>query len=216
MLTALTGCSKYSVECELVVQPYVMITAGSDIHTPGYMVRVYAFYLEKAQEYLEDPDWRPGSYADAEAGLIRNIVSGEVRAHNLVGYQEWGDGTGQEGGSQNNAGENSGGDTEEGDEGTGEEGDEGTGEEGPGNEVGGGGDGFVHLTLTKSPVLLVALDPVNKFYAWRLFKYEAPLERIFVPVSFKIYQKDPYEENEWRVISLEREQNPAQEEEGEE
>jgi hypothetical protein len=159
-LLALAGCKKYSVESELIVQPYVMVTSGSDVHTPGHLVRVYVFYTDQ-KEYLE-PQWRPGSYADAEAGILRHLSSGEERSHSLVGTQSE-------------------------------------------------GDGFVHITLTRSPMTLVAVDPVNKFYAWRTFKYEVPLERLYVPVSFKIYQPQPYKEMEWRVAS-ERGENIPQDE----
>lgn len=148
-LMCLTGCKKYSVECELVVQPYVMLTSGSDVHTPGYMVRVYAFYTDD-KEYL-NPNWWPASWADAEAGIIRHHATGEERSYSLSGEQS----------------------------------DE---------------DGYIRLTLTSSPLVLVAVDPVNKFYAWRKFQYDIPLERLFVPVTFKTYQ-DPYKENEWYVAS---------------
>ena len=157
-LMALAGCKKYSVECELIVQPYVMVTSGSDVHTPGHLIRVYVFYTDE-KNYL-NPEWRPGSWADAEAGIIRHRTTGEERSHGLVGTQS----------------------------------DE---------------DGYIHITLTSSPMLLVAVDPVNKFYAWRTFKYEVPLERLFVPVSFKIYQP-PYKEFEWNVAS-ERSENAPQE-----
>lgn len=158
----LTGCAKYSVECELVVQPYVMISSGSDVHTPGYMVRVYAFYTDEA-EYL-NPNWWPRSYADAEAGLIRHRTTGEVRSYSLSAVQD------------------------------------------------NGGDGYARLILTKSPLVLVAVDPVNKFYAWRKFEYRVPLERVLLPVTFKIYQGN-YEDtgSQWRFASAASE-NITQEE----
>ncbi len=150
----LTSCTKYSVECELIVQPRVMLTSGSAADTPAYLARVYAYYNigRVPQNQNDPPEWLPGSYADADAGIIRNTATGEVRFHSLAGTQAE--------------------------------------------------DNYVHLILTKSPVLLVAVDPVNRFYAWRTFEYEVPLERVLVPVVFRIYQwQQPYEDNKWRVIS---------------
>lgn len=160
-LAGLAGCKKFSVECELVLQPRVMISSGSDPLTPAYMARVYAFYIDD-DEYLR-PDMIPSSYADAEAGVIRNGT--QMRSYSLAGEQQ--------------------------------------------------DDTFVHLVLTKSPVLLVAIDPVNRFYAWRTFKYEIPLERIFVPVVFRTYQTEPYKESDWMIIS-EASENTTQEDEGSE
>jgi hypothetical protein len=159
LLSTLTSCKKYSVECELVVRPYVKITSGSDDHTLGYLIRVYAFYTDE-KDYL-NPRWRPASWVNAEAGLIRNVATGEVRSHDLMGGQS-------------------------------------------------PEDGYVHLTLTSSPMVLVAVDPVNKFYAWRTFKYEVPLERLYVPVSFEIYQSS-YKKYEWNVASEKSDNTPPEE-----
>ncbi len=163
-LAALAGCKKFSVECELVIQPRVMVSSGSDPLTPAYMARAYAFYIDE-REYLH-PARKPASYADAEAGIIRHNTTGEVSSFNLSGAQ--------------------------------------------------GDDNYVHLTLTKSPMLLVAVDPVNRIYAWRTFQYEIPLERIFVPVTFKAFQLTPYRESDgWTVIKeadekASQEEDPAQ------
>ncbi|MDR2891323.1 MAG: hypothetical protein LBV18_07025 [Alistipes sp.] len=144
-----TGCSTFSPECELVVQPYAMVSSGSDIQTPAYMARVYAFYVDE-REALEF-SWQPDSYTDAEAGIVRHRTTGEVRSHGLAAGQ--------------------------------------------------GDDDYIHLVLSSSPVLLVAIDPINGLCAWRVFKYQMPLERVFVPVTFKSYQSTPYKENEWTFMS---------------
>ncbi len=136
-----------------------MVSSGSDLLTPAYMARAYVFYIDK-KEFL-NPTRRPASYADAEAGIIRHISTGEVRSYNLSGAQ--------------------------------------------------GEDNYIHLPLTKSPMMLVAIDPVNRIYAWRTFQYEIPLERLFVPVTFKAYQQTPYTENLWRVVR-ERDEIASQEE----
>lgn len=139
------SCTKYTVECELVVQPYVKITQGSGDNTPAYLARAYVYYIEE-KEFL-NPNWRPESYADADAGIIRHRTTGEIRSHGLMAGQ--------------------------------------------------GEDGFVRITVTSSPMLLVAVDPVNKFYAYRTFQYKIPLERILIPVTFKIYQgTQPYKETD--------------------
>lgn len=149
ILSSVVGCKKYSVECELVVQPRSMISSGSDSKTPAYLARVYAFYVTEVE--ARNLTWIPASYEDAEAGLITHRGTGEVRTHGLAGGQ--------------------------------------------------GDDTYVRLTLTRSPAMLVAVDPVNRMYAYRAFKYEIPLhEPLYVPVTFKVYQSAaPYKENEWTV-----------------
>ncbi len=165
-LSTLTSCTKYSVECELVVQPRVMVSSGSDPRNPAYMSRVYAWYVDEKDAY--DMNWYPASYADAEAGLVRHRVTGEVRSHGLMGVQK----------SDYQSVEES----------------------------------YVHLILTKSPVVLVAVDPINRIYAYRTFRFKIPLERIFVPVTFKTYQPGPYKENDWTIISEQSELPPGEEE----
>ncbi len=151
-LSTLTSCTKYTVECELVVQPRVMVSQGSNPLTPAYMARVYVWYVDK-KEHL-DHNWRPASYTDAEAGIVRHRGTGEVRSFGLVGTQ-----------------------SEE--------------------------DGFVRIPLTSSPVLLVAIDPVNRLYAWRTFDFKLPLESILVPVTFRTYytpEQFPYKDGDWTVL----------------
>jgi hypothetical protein len=68
-------------------------------------------------------------------------------------------------------------------------------------------DDNIYITLTSSPVVLVAVDPVNRFYAYRVFRYEMPLDRIYVPVVFKVWQwEQPYREGEWTVVSAQSEE----------
>lgn len=149
VLCSVAGCKKYSVECELVVQPRTMISSGSGEFTPAHLARVYAFYVTETE--ARNQTWIPISYEDAEAGIITHRGTGEVRAHSLAGGQ--------------------------------------------------GDDTYVRLVLTRSPAMLVAVDPVSRMYAYRAFKYEIPLrEPLYVPVTFKVYQSSaPYTENEWTV-----------------
>ncbi len=150
-LLALAGCTKYNVECELVLQPRVMVSEGSNPLTPAYMARVYVWYIDK-KEHL-DHNWRPESYADAEMGVVRHRGTGEVWPFGLTGTQAE--------------------------------------------------DGYVRIPLTSSPVLLVAIDPVNRLYAWRTFDFRIPLERVYVPVTFRTYYRPeqfPYRDGDWTVL----------------
>ena len=113
-------------------------------------------------------NWRPSSYADAAAGVIRHRTTGEGRSYSRMGEQDH-----------------------------------------SAERI----DDYIHIPLTSSPVVLVAVDPVNRFYAYRKFEYKIPIEKILVPVTFKVWLwEQPYKENEWTVIS-ERSENPAREEE---
>lgn len=165
-MLVVAGCKKYDEECHLVVQPCVMVSAGSDPKTPAYMARVYAFYITERDEV--DECWAPASYADAEAGIVRHLTTGEVRTFGLVAEQREKDASGE--------------DAEK--------------------------DGFAHLVLSRSPVVLVAVDPVNKFYAYRTFAFQLPLRApLYVPVTFRVYNSAAaYEENKWKIASLESEQ----------
>jgi hypothetical protein len=54
--------------------------------------------------------------------------------------------------------------------------------------------------------MLVAVDPMNKFYAYRVFRYQIPLEKILVPVTFKTWQwEEPYKDGEWTFVSAQSE-----------
>lgn len=157
LASTLAGCRKYSVECNLVVQPRVMVSAGSDPRTPAYMARVYAWYVSETDADANEGEgnWAPASYADADAGVVRHLVTGEVRSFGLMGEQ--------------------------------------------------GEDGYVRMTLTRSPVVLVAVDPVNRFYAWRVFEYPLPFREPYnLPVTFRVYNAAAeYEENEWTIVRSE-------------
>lgn len=88
LLCANWGCVKPVPDCELVLRPRLMPVSGSPEDNPTYMARVYAFYIEGRD--FRDPivkEWAPGSWADADAGLVRNSRTGKVRAHNLMAEQ---------------------------------------------------------------------------------------------------------------------------------
>ncbi|MDR2912696.1 MAG: hypothetical protein LBV38_05295 [Alistipes sp.] len=147
----ITGCTKFTPDCELVVLPRLMTSAGSDIQNPAYMTRLYGWYIDEK----DIMNWRPDTFADADAGIIRHRVTHEVRSHGITASQL-------------------------------------------------GEDIFISMIITRSPVLLVAVDPVSGMYAWRTFKYQIPLQTTRVPVSFKTYLDTyPYKENEWTIDKLE-------------
>ncbi len=131
--------------------PRRMATQGSDTQSAANMVRLYAYYISESDAH--NGNWRPESYADADAGLVRHRISGEILSHGLVREQN-------------------------------------------------ADDTYIHMVVSRSPVLLVAVDPIAGFYAWRTFKYEIPLAEIRIPVTFKVWQwAQPYRENEWTITS---------------
>ncbi len=62
-----------------------------------------------------------------------------------------------------------------------------------------GEDDFVHLTITSSPLVLVAVDPVNHFYAYRIIEYQIPMPKLYIPVRFQLWKTEPYTDSEWRI-----------------
>lgn len=127
--------------------------------TPAYMARIYAFYITPEEMRLDT--WAPESYADADAGIVRHLDTGERRAWDLVASQ------------QDSA------------------------------------DGWIHLVVTSSPVLLVAVDPVNRIWGWRTIEYFVPLPRLTIPVHFRAYETAPYTDSEW-WLSPENPDTPAE------
>lgn len=154
------SCVKFSPECEVVVRASVQTAQGSTPGvTPAYMARVYAFYI--SPEEMKARTWAPESYADAEAGIVRHIDTGEIRSTSLVGGQ--------------------------------------------------GEDGWVHLVVSSSPVLLVAVDPVNRFYGYRTIEYMVPLPRLVIPVHFQLWRTEPYTDSLW-WMAPDKSEEPDQDE----
>ncbi len=79
-----------------------------------------------------------------------------------------------------------------------------------------GDDTFVHLTLTSSPVMLVVVDPISRFYAYGVFEYKVPMPRMEIVVHFKEWLSEkPYQEVYWTVVSEKYElEGPPETEEG--
>ena len=152
----LSGCAKYSAECELVIMPRLLKASNSALDTPAEQVRIYAFYnLGKYKGDVEK--WRPASYADASEGVVsRNSNPDDFRIYNLMAEQ-----------------------SDEGD------------------------DTYVRLVLSSSPVMLVAVDPVNRFYGWRVFEYMIPMPQVYMPVRFQIWKPTTdlpvYEDLLWKM-----------------
>ncbi len=86
-LFTLTNCAKFSAECELIVKPRLKTSSSSADGVPAYDVRIYAFY-NVGENQTEVERWRPASYADAEAGVIRRVDDpGNERLYNLMAGQ---------------------------------------------------------------------------------------------------------------------------------
>ncbi len=119
------------------------------------MVKMYAFYIPEGDIH----NWRPNSYAEAQAGIVTHQKSGKQRAHGLVAGQR--------------------------------------------------DDNYIHLVITKSPVLLVTVDEFDKMYAWRTFEYEIPAAKVYIPVHFSTYKgsveapsyDDGNGKNKWTVVN---------------
>ncbi len=141
------SCTKVSPECEIVVRPRLMVTDGSDPDTPAYGARVYAFYVEGNVSDIKL--WRPDSRADAEAGIVTNSRTGEVRSFNLVGEQV---------------------ESED-----------------------------ISLVVSRSPVVLVVVDPSSGMWAHRGVEYDIPLARLYLTARFRQEKPTPYNELEWTV-----------------
>jgi hypothetical protein len=64
-------------------------------------------------------------------------------------------------------------------------------------------DTYVHLTVSSSPVVLVAVDPVNKFYAYRAFDYLPPLrDPVRMVLQFRLYETAAeFENSNWTVVN---------------
>lgn len=86
VMLALAGCTKYSAEVEFVIMPRLQEFESSSPGNPAYEVRVYAFY-DIGKSKTDAEVWAPGSYEAADAGLLRNRTTGEVRSHNLMAVQ---------------------------------------------------------------------------------------------------------------------------------
>lgn len=69
-------------------------------------------------------------------------------------------------------------------------------------------DSFVYMTLTSSPVMLVAVDPLSRFYAYGVFEYGIPMPTFYLAVHFKKWETEaPYKDGQyWTVVSAEYEE----------
>ncbi len=149
-LLFLGGCAKYNTDCELVVRPRVRPVQNSPQGgEAAYMVRVYTYYVSESDK----DGWAPQSYADADAGIVRNLDTGEVRGHDLMGEQ--------------------------------------------------GDDTYIHITLSSSPVLLVAVDPIDRFYAWRVFEYEVPqIDPVTMVLRFQLWEtRVQFTDSHWTMVN---------------
>lgn len=134
--------------------PRLSTAPGNPTGGTAFMVKMYAWYIPNGDIH----NWRPNSYAEAQAGIVTHATSGNKRSHNLVAGQ--------------------------------------------------GADNYVHIKITKSPVLLVAVDEFDEMYAWRTFEYEIPAPKVYIPVHFFTYRPtaenpsydDGNGKNKWTVV----------------
>jgi hypothetical protein len=71
-----------------------------------------------------------------------------------------------------------------------------------------GDDTYIHLTVSNSPVVLVAVDQINKFYAYRAFEYKPPLRQsITMTLQFQIWRPNTtypdvkFTDSYWTVVN---------------
>jgi hypothetical protein len=61
-------------------------------------------------------------------------------------------------------------------------------------------DTYIHLTLTRSPVFLVAVDPINRFYAYRTLEMPKPMSWMRLTLMIRTW-KEREKWLEWTVTS---------------
>lgn len=77
-------------------------------------------------------------------------------------------------------------------------------------------DTYIHLTLTRSPVFLVAVDPVNRFYAYRTLEIPKPMPYMQVTVMFQLWKPDTkFKDSDWTVVNGKKEAAEAEDEDTE-
>jgi hypothetical protein len=68
-----------------------------------------------------------------------------------------------------------------------------------------GDDSYVRLPITSSPAVLVAVNEMDEYYAWRYFEYEVPMPRMEIVLRFMLWkstdQAPLYSDSEWTVGS---------------
>lgn len=62
-------------------------------------------------------------------------------------------------------------------------------------------DTYIHFTLTRSPVFLVAVDPLNKFYAYRSLEMPKPMEWMRVTLMLQLWKKEKYKFLDWTIVN---------------
>jgi hypothetical protein len=64
----------------VVITPRRLVVESSPKDGAAYLVRVYVFYIGEG-ELL---DWQPDSWEDADAGIVRNVHTGEERSFGFM------------------------------------------------------------------------------------------------------------------------------------
>lgn len=65
---------------------------------------------------------------------------------------------------------------------------------------------YLHFYLTRSPIFLVAVDPLNKFYAYRMLETPKPMPVQRVTLMLQLWRKEvSYKFLEWTIVNATKE-----------
>jgi hypothetical protein len=66
-------------------------------------------------------------------------------------------------------------------------------------------DHFIRMTLSSSPVVLVAVNAMDRYYAWRVFNYEIPMPHVEIVLRFLLNKSTAetpeYRDSLWSVVA---------------
>ncbi len=71
----LAACTSVKTDTLYLVSPHIQSVSGQPAYTPTEAIG-FAFYASSTS-------WAPASYAQAEAGVLENLRTGELRGYNL-------------------------------------------------------------------------------------------------------------------------------------
>ncbi len=71
-----------------------------------------------------------------------------------------------------------------------------------------GDDTYIHITLSRSPVLLMAVNRYDRFYAWRTFEYLPPQnDPVTMTLRFLLYEtRTQFPDSHWTVVNGNKEE----------
>lgn len=159
-LAAAAGCGKADYNTDFVIRPRIRrVTSSPNDGEPAYQMRVYAWYINKSEQY----DWQCLSWDDADAGIITNRRTGETRSFEFLAEQP--DFEVAEGEEVNDP------------------------------------DTYIHFDFTRSDVFLLAVDPLNRFFAYRYIFIPKPMPRMQITLMMLLWQTGTYKYLEWTIVN---------------